>query len=100
MANKALGRRMRAYRRFSPQIRKARGDEKEAELFQGAVDAIRLSENADRYYEAGLLTQAIDKYEASLLKFDGAYCIQSRLALRLTEAGKHEEAAEHYRRAL
>ena len=92
------GRRMRAYAVLS-QIRKARGDEKEAELFQGAVDAIRLSENADRYYEAGLLTQAITMYEDSLLKFEGAYCIQSRLALRLSEAGKHEEAAEHYRRA-
>jgi tetratricopeptide (TPR) repeat protein len=92
------GRRMRAYAVLS-QIRKARGDEKEAELFQGAVDAIRLSETADRYYEVGLLTQAIAMYEDSLLKFEGAYCIQSRLALRLSEAGKHEEAAEHYRRA-
>ena len=89
---------MRAYAVLS-QIRKARGDDKEAELFQGAVDAIRLSENADRYYRAGLLKQAIAMYEDSLVKFEGAYCIQSRLALRLSEAGKHEEAAEHYRRA-
>ena len=92
------GRRMRAYSVLSD-IRKARGDEKEAETFRGVVDAIRLSEKADRYYRAGLLTQAIAMYEDSLTKFDGAYCIQSRLALRLTEAGKHEEAAEHYRRA-
>lgn len=92
------GRRMRAYSVLSD-IRKARGDEKEAETFRGVVDAIRLSEKADSYYQAGLLTQAIAMYEDSLLKFDGAYCIQSRLALRLSEAGKHEEAAEHYRRA-
>jgi tetratricopeptide (TPR) repeat protein len=92
------GRRMRAYAVLSD-IRKARGDEKEAETFRGIVDAIRLSEKADGYYQAGLLTQAIAMYEDSLSKFDGAYCIQSRLALRLTEAGKHEEAAEHYRRA-
>jgi tetratricopeptide (TPR) repeat protein len=92
------GRRMRAYAVLS-EIRKARGDDKEAELFRGAVDAIRLSENADRYYRAGLLKQAIAMYEDSLAKFEGAYCIQSRLALRLSEAGKHEEAAEHYRRA-
>jgi tetratricopeptide (TPR) repeat protein len=92
------GRRMRAYAVLS-QIRKARGDDKEAQLLQSAVDAIRLSENADRYFQAGLLEQAITMYEDSLAKFDGAYCIQSRLALRLSEAGKHEEAAEHYRRA-
>lgn len=92
------GRRMRAYSVLAD-IRKARGDEKEADTFHGVVDAIRLSEKADGYYQAGLLTQAIAMYEQSLSKFDGAYCIQSRLALRLTEAGKHEEAAEHYRRA-
>lgn len=92
------GRRMRAYAVLAD-IRKARGDEKEADFFRGAVEAIRLSENADRYYEAGLLKQAVAMYEDSLLKFEGAYCIQSRLALRLSELGKHDEAAEHYRRA-
>ena len=92
------GRRMRAYSVLS-EIRKARGDEKEAETFRGVVEAIRESEKADGYYQAGLLTRAIAMYEDSLSKFDGAYCIQSRLALRLSEAGKHEEAAEHFRRA-
>ena len=92
------GRRMRAYAVLSD-IRKARGDEKEAEFFHNAVDAIRLSETADLYYEAGLLKQAVNRYEDSLVKFEGAYCIQSRLALRLSEMGKHDEAAEHFRRA-
>lgn len=92
------GRRMRAYAVLAD-IRKARGDEKEADFFRGAVDAIRLSETADRYYEAGLLKQAVKMYEDSLEKFEGAYCIQSRLALRLAELGKHDEAAEHFRRA-
>lgn len=92
------GRRMRAYSVLAD-IRKARGDEKEADFFRGAVDAIRLSENADRYYRAGLLKEAVAMYEVSLTKFEGAYCIQSRLALRLSELGKPDEAAEHYRRA-
>lgn len=92
------GRRMRAYAVLSD-IRKARGDQKEADFFHNAVDAIRLSETADRYFEAGLLKQAVAMYEDSLMKFEGAYCIQSRLALRLSELGKHVEAAEHFQRA-
>lgn len=92
------GRRMRAYAVLAD-IRKARGDEKESDFFHNAVEAIRLSEKADRYYEAGLLKQAVNMYEDSLMKFEGAYCIQSRLALRLSELGKNDEAAEHFRRA-
>ena len=92
------GDRLRAYAVLAD-IREARGDKKEAEIFRGAVRAIRLAENADRYYEAGLLKLAIQMYEDSLKQFADAYCIQSRLAVQLAELGRHEEAEAHYRRA-
>jgi len=90
--------RMRAYAVLA-EIRDARGDKKEADFFRGAVSAIRLSEKADRYYSAGLLKRAIRMYEDSLKLFADAYCIQSRLAIQLSELGMHEEAEAHYRRA-
>ncbi|MSU57055.1 MAG: hypothetical protein EXS35_02560 [Pedosphaera sp.] len=92
------GRRMRAYAVLAD-IREMLGDQKQADFFRGAVKAIRLSEDADRFYEAGLLKQAVKMYENSLTHFADAYCIQSRLALRLSELGLHEAAEEHYRRA-
>jgi len=38
-------------------------------------------------------------YRQSLTHFADAYCIQSRLAIRLSQAGRLDEAAEHYQRA-
>ena len=92
------GRRMRAYAELAD-IREARGDKKQADFFREAVNAIRLSEKADRYAVAGLLKQAVKMYQDSLTHFADAYCIQSRLALQLSEMGLHEQAEEHYRRA-
>lgn len=92
------GRRMRAYAVLGD-IREARGDAQEAALFRGAVRAVRLSERADRFYEAGLLKRAVAMYQESLDHFVDAYCIQSRLAIRLAEMGRHEEAVRHYRKA-
>jgi tetratricopeptide (TPR) repeat protein len=48
---------------------------------------------------AGLLKPAIKMYEDSLKLFSDAYCIQSRLAIQLSELGMHDEAEAHYRRA-
>ncbi|MEO6036092.1 MAG: tetratricopeptide repeat protein [Verrucomicrobiota bacterium] len=90
--------RMRAYAVLAD-IREARGDKKEADFFRGAVKAIRLSEKADKFYMAGLLKPAIKMYEESLKLFADAYCIQSRLAIQLSELGLHDEAEAHYRRA-
>jgi tetratricopeptide (TPR) repeat protein len=73
--------------------------QKEAEFLRGAIKAIRLAEEADKYYSAGLLKRAIEMYEESLKLFADAYCIQSRLAIQLAELGRHEEAEAHYRRA-
>src|SRR5207249_3562492 len=92
------GRRMRGYAVLAD-IRERRGDAKEAETLRGAVTAIRHSEEADRFYEAGLLTRAVKMYEEALSHFTNAYCIQSRLALRMAELGDMAGAEEHYRRA-
>lgn len=92
------GRRMTVYAVLAD-IREKRGDTKEAETLRGAVTAVRHSEEADRFYGAGLLTRAVKKYEEALTHFTDAYCIQSRLALRMAELGDMAGAEEHYRRA-
>ena len=92
------GDRMRVYAVLAD-IRAARGDQKEAEFFRGVVRAIRLSEDADDFVAAGLQTRAVKMYRESLTHFQDAYCIQSRLAVQLSELGRHEEAAQHYEKA-
>ncbi|MEA3186271.1 MAG: hypothetical protein QOD99_101 [Chthoniobacter sp.] len=92
------GRRMRIYAVLAD-IREARGDGKEATFLRGVVTAIRHSEDADRFYQAGLISRAVKMYEEALTHFSDAYCIQSRLALRLVELGDMAGAEEHYRRA-
>jgi tetratricopeptide (TPR) repeat protein len=92
------GDRMRAYSVLA-EILTAKGDTKQAGLYQGVVASIRMSEQADVFYRVGLLQRAIALYEESLTHFADAYCIQSRLALRLSESGHWKEAEDHYRRA-
>lgn len=92
------GDRMRVYAVLAD-IRAARGDQKEAEVLRGVVRAIRLSERADDFRLVGLLSRAVKLYEESLTHFADAYCIQSRLAVQLSELGQHELAAQHYQRA-
>ncbi len=92
------GDRMRAYAELA-EIRAARGDSKEADFYREVVKAIRLSEDADQFYQAGLLKRAIGMYESGLQHFSDAYCIQSRLAIQLSALGRNTEAEEHYRRA-
>jgi tetratricopeptide (TPR) repeat protein len=92
------GDRMRAYSELA-EIREARGDKKEANFYREVVKAIRLSEDADQFYSAGLLKHAIAMYEEGLTHFSDAYCIQSRLAIQLSALGQTQAAEEHYRRA-
>ncbi len=90
--------RMRVYD-VMRQIRTAQGNTKDADFFENVVKAIRLSENADDYYHAGLYTEAIERYIQSLEFFQDAYCIQSRLAVRLYDEGRVDEAIKHYKKA-
>jgi tetratricopeptide (TPR) repeat protein len=92
------GDRMRAYAVLAEVLEK-KGDAATAKIMRGAVSAIRKSEDADDWWSAGLLSEAVKRYEASLLDFADAYCIQSRLALRYSEIGQHEKAEQHYLRA-
>jgi len=90
--------RMRAYSVLA-NILDAQGDAEGAQTYRGAVQAIRLSEYADRLLEAGLNTAAINSYNEATKLFSDAYCIQSRLAIQLTEQGRHSTAAQHFRKA-
>ena len=92
------GDRMRAYAVLADVLDK-KGDPEQAKIMRGAVMAIRLSEHADDWWTAGLLTRAVKMYEKALGHFADAYCIQSRLALRYTELRDFEKAEQHYVRA-
>jgi tetratricopeptide (TPR) repeat protein len=92
------GDRMRAYSELAD-ILEARGNQKDADSYREIVKAIRLSEDADQFYLAGLLKRAIAMYEEGLSHFSDAYCIQSRLAIQLAAIGDNQGAEEHYRRA-
>jgi len=92
------GDRMRVYA-FMARAVGAKGDKEKAVFFENVVKSIRLSETADRWFTLGAYAHAIALYRQALGFFQDAYCIQSRLAVRLAGEGKMDEAAEHYRRA-
>jgi tetratricopeptide (TPR) repeat protein len=92
------GDRMRAYAELAD-ILEARGNKKDADFYREIVRSIRMSEDADQFYQAGLLTRAIGMYEEALNHFSDAYCIQSRLAIQLSALGQNQAVEEHYRRA-
>lgn len=89
---------MRAYAVLA-EVLEAQGTRDQAALFRRAVNAIRLSERSDELHRVGLYQRAFAGYRAALEQFADAYCIQSRLAIRLMEQGEREQAFQHYRRA-
>jgi len=89
---------MRAYAVLAG-VLEAKGAIAPAALFRRAVNAIRISERSDEFHRLGLYERAFAGYREALEQFADAYCIQSRLAVRLMEQGRREEAFEHYRRA-
>ncbi|NOY00732.1 MAG: tetratricopeptide repeat protein [Verrucomicrobia bacterium] len=92
------GDRMRVYGVLAD-ILEAKGDKEGSKLFRGVLKAIRIAEDADDVYGAGLTSRGIKQYNEALTHFADAYCIQSRLAKQLNDAGRFEEARVHYRRA-
>ncbi len=92
------GDRMRAYSVLGEIMEKS-GNKEKADFLRGVVASIRLSEDADDWWSAGMTARAITRYEAALNQFADAYCIQSRLALRYSTTGDFKKAAEHYQRA-
>ncbi len=92
------GHRMFAYTVLAD-VLKAKGDAEGEETYRNVVKAIRMSERADDFMAAHLTKRALALYEESLTIFADAYCIQSRLAIQLAQAGRMEEAESHYRKA-
>ena len=90
--------RMRGYAVLAD-ILAAKGDTNTAAELRKAVTAIRISERSDELHELGLYQRAFAGYREALTHFQDAYCIQSRLAVQLTQQGRRSEALEHYRRA-
>ncbi len=90
--------RMRAYAVLAD-ILDATGAKESAAQYRKAVTAIRISERSDELHKLGLYQRAFAGYREALENFADAYCIQSRLAVRLNEQGQRQEAFEHYRRA-
>ena len=92
------GDRMRVYSVLA-EVLDQKGDAKQAEFFRQVVQSIRMSEDADDAWEAGLLNRAVAAYTAALTHFADAYCIQSRLAVHLASMGREAEAEAHYQKA-
>ena len=92
------GDRMRAYTVLAEVLEK-KGDAEQAKIMRGAVEAIRISEDADDWWGVGLTTRAVRLYQEALNHFADAYCIQSRLALRYSELGDAVNAEKYYQRA-
>ena len=90
--------RMRAYAVLG-EILDAKGEKGAAQGLRNAVKAIRISERSDELHKLGLYERAFAGYRDALSYFSDAYCVQSRLAVRLYEQGRRAEALEHYRRA-
>jgi tetratricopeptide (TPR) repeat protein len=92
------GDRMRAYAVLGA-ILERKGDAAGAKLMTNIIKAIRASEEADDWWQAGLLKEAVRKYQDALKSFSDAYCVQSRLALRFAELGDMKMAEQHYIKA-
>lgn len=92
------GDRMRVYAVLAD-ILEAKGNAEQAAFFRGVVRAIRISEDADRLHIRYLHQRAVDLYTEALKFFTDAYCVQSRLALRLAELGFDELAEKHLQKA-
>ena len=90
--------RMRVYALMA-QCYEGLGDASKTAFFKKVVASIRLSEKADKVAAAGMHNEAIAMYREGLTLFSDAYCIQTRLASRLLEQGRWNEAEQHYRKA-
>lgn len=92
------GDRMRVYS-IMGEIQEKLGNPEGRDFNQSAVRAIRLSEEADKFEELGLHKTAIKMYKQASEIFENAYCVQSRLAIQLTNRGQYDLAVKHYRKA-
>jgi len=78
------------------EILKAKGKTNDAAFFEGVVASIRIAEKGDKLTAAGLIRKSLAMYEEAALSFVDAYCVQWRLAERLSSLGDIEAARKHY----
>jgi len=78
------------------EILKARGKQDDAAFFERVVQAVRIAETGDRMTKAGLLKKSLNLYEQASDLFADAYCVQWRLAERLSSMGDMAGARKHY----
>lgn len=89
------GDRVRAYAVLA-EILKIKGKEDDAAFFRRVVASVRTAEKGDEFTEAGLIQRSLSLYEEAANSFVDAYCVQWRLAERLSAMGNLEEARKHY----
>ncbi|MDD1750660.1 MAG: tetratricopeptide repeat protein, partial [Methanothrix sp.] len=77
-------------------ILKARGKQDDAAFFDRVVAAVRIAEEGDAFTKAGLLRKSLTYYEKAAGSFADAYCVQWRMAERLSAMGDHDGARKHY----
>ncbi len=75
----------------------AKGKKDDAAFFRNVVQSVRMAEEGDKFTESGLLARSLPLYEKAQGLFADAYCIQWRIAERLSAMGKPDEAEAHYR---
>lgn len=77
-------------------ILRAKGKADDAAFFDGVVKAVRIAEKGDKLTDAGLIQRSLASYEEASWIFADAYCIQWRLAERLSALGNLAAAKKHY----
>jgi tetratricopeptide (TPR) repeat protein len=77
----------------------SQGRQNDAKIFHRVVESVRIAEEGDALKQAGLMHDALAKYETAETSFADAYCIQWRLAERLMQEGHVAEAEKHYEAA-
>ncbi|MBI5073812.1 MAG: tetratricopeptide repeat protein [Nitrospirae bacterium] len=78
------------------EILKAKGKTEDSAFFERVVTSIRTAERGDKFTEAGLIRKSLAMYEEASKSFADAYCVQWRLAERLSSMGDMEAARKHY----
>jgi tetratricopeptide (TPR) repeat protein len=74
----------------------AKGKQDDAAFFKRVVEAVKIAETGDRMTKAGLLKRSLALYEQASGLFADAYCVQWRLAERLSALGDLAGARKHY----
>lgn len=89
---------IRAYSILS-NIRMARGDMEEAQACRRMVQALQLTQQADRAVDTGLHQRAIRLYRSALELQENLFLAQANLARVLAETGQADAAKPHFQKA-